>query len=416
MGVLLGTPRNALRRRLAAALPNRYTSAEHPAESIQCDVLSAEACQTPREMNTIATENMIGSAAGFAPSPSVSLDSAEPLTRRENDRVYLELKRKVTAAGLLDRQYGYYVWKIPSVAAMIAASVAVLVIFSGTLWIQMLNAVFLALVFTNLGFLGHDSGHRQIFVSAKRNDWVLLTVGFLTGMTPSWWQDKHNTHHRAPNHIDIDGDIEVSLLAFTHEQALAMKGIGRLTVRYQAFLFYPMLALTSFSLLFGGIAYQLRKERMRYPIVEPVLVVAGLAAYLGLIFFFLGPWHGALFIAVHRALGGIYMCSVFAPNHKGMPMLDEETEMDFLHKQTLTARNVTGSPLADFWYGGLNYQIEHHLFPNMPRNNLKKAQVIVRAFCQERGLPYHETGVWQSNKEILRFLHEVSAPLRRKSA
>ena len=114
---------------------------------------------------------------------------------------------------------------------------------------------------------------------------------------------------------------------------------------------------------------------------EPVLVAAGLAAYLGVIFFFLGPWHGALFIAVHRALGGIYMGSVFAPNHKGMPILDSETEMDYLHMQTLTARNVQGSPLADFWYGGLNYQIEHHLFPNMPRNNLKKAQVIVVVFA-----------------------------------
>ena len=366
-------------------------------------------------MDTISTDNLIGTAVGVAPIPSVALDSAEPITRREHDREYLELKRKVTAAGLLDRQYLYFAWKIPSVVAMVATSVAVLVIFSGTLWIQMLNAVFLAMVFTNLGFMGHDSGHRQIFKSAKRNDWVLLGVGFLTGMTPSWWQDKHNTHHRAPNQLEIDGDIEVSLFAFTEEQALAMRGIGRLTVRYQAFLFYPLLALTALSLLFGGIAYQIRKERMRYPIMEPVLVAAGLAAYLALIFAFLGPWQGALFIAVHRALGGIYMGSVFAPNHKGMPILDKETKLDYLHRQTLTARNVKGNPLADFWYGGLNYQIEHHLFPNMPRNNLKKAQVIVRSFCQERGIPYHETGVWHSNKEILGFLHEVSSPLRRKS-
>ena len=366
-------------------------------------------------METIITENLMGTAVAIAPSPIVEADSAEPIAKRERDKEYLELKRILARKGLLDRQYSYYAWKIPSVAAMVATSVAVLVIFSGTLWIQMLNAVFLALVFTNLGFMGHDSGHRQIFKSAKRNDWVLLAVGFVTGMTPSWWQDKHNTHHRAPNQIGIDDDIEVCLFAFTQEQALAMKGIGRFTARYQAFLFYPLLALTSFSLLFGGIAYQIRKERMRYPIAEPVLVVAGLTAYLGLIFFFLGPWQGMLFIAVHRALGGIYMGSVFAPNHKGMPILGKETDLDYLHLQTLTARNVKGSPLADFWYGGLNYQIEHHLFPNMPRNNLKKAQVIVRAFCQERGIPYHETGVWQSNKEILTFFHEVSAPLRRKS-
>ena len=364
---------------------------------------------------------MIGSAVGAIPNDNDEPDSVEPITRRDRDREYLELKRRVTQAGLLDRQYLYYAWKIPSVVGMVAASVAVMVIFSGTLWIQMLNAAFLALTFTNLGFLGHDSGHRQMFKKVRHNDWVLLGVGFLTGMTPSWWQDKHNTHHRAPNQLEIDGDIEVSLwgwrlIAFTQEQAIGMKGIGRITVKHQAVLFYPLLMLTALTLLFGGIAYQTRKERMRYPITEPVLVVAGLAAYLALIFFFLGPWYGAAFIAVHRALGGIYMGSVFAPNHKGMPILDKDTDMDFLHQQVLTSRNVQGSPIADFWYGGLNYQIEHHLFPNMPRNNLKKAQTVVRSFCQEKGIPYHQTGVRQSHKEILGFLHEVSAPLKQKKA
>jgi len=286
----------------------------------------------------------------------------ELITKKERDRDYLELKRRITQAGLLERQYGYYAWKIPSVVAMVATSVAVMILFSGTLWVQMLNAVFLALTFTNLGFLGHDSGHRQIFIKPRYNDWILLGVGFMTGMTPSWWQDKHNTHHRAPNQMEIDGDIEVSLFAFSQEQAMAMKGLGRFTARYQAFLFYPLLMLTALSLLFGGIAYQIRKERMRYPIMEPVLVVAGLAAYLTLIFAFLGPWHGALFIAVHRALGGVYMGSVFAPNHKGMPMMDEDVSLDYLRRQVVTARNINPNPVTDFCYGGLNYQIEHHLF------------------------------------------------------
>ena len=357
---------------------------------------------------------MIGSALNISDDITVDADSAEPITQRERDRDYLELKRRVTQAGLLDRQYIYYAWKIPSVIAMVAGSIVVMAMFSGVLWVQFLNAAFLALTFTNLGFLGLDAGHRQMFRKVRQNDWVLLGVGFLTGMTPSWWQDKHNTHHRAPNQLDVDGDIEVSLFAFTEEQALAMNGIGRLTVKHQAVLFYPLLMLTALSLLFGGIAYQIRKERMRYPIAEPVLVVAGLASYLAVIFILLGPWYGAAFIAVHRALGGIYMGSVFAPNHKGMPILEKEDEMDFLHQQVLTARDVQGSPLADFWYGGLNYQIEHHLFPNMPRNNLKSCQVIVRDFCAEKGIPYHETGVWQSHKEILGFLHEVSRPLRQK--
>ena len=109
-------------------------------------------------MNTISIENIIGSGVGLVTRPITGVDSIEPITKRERDRDYLELKRRITQAGLLDRQYGYYAWKIPSVVAMVATSIAVIILFSGTLWVQMLNAVFLALTFTNLGFLGHDSG------------------------------------------------------------------------------------------------------------------------------------------------------------------------------------------------------------------------------------------------------------------
>ena len=106
---------------------------------------------------------MIGSPAGTVVTDDAEIDSAEPITKRDRDRDYLELKRRVTQAGLLECQYLYYAWKIPSVVVMVAVSIAILVIFSSTLWIQMLNAVFLALTFTTLGFLGLDSGHRQMF-------------------------------------------------------------------------------------------------------------------------------------------------------------------------------------------------------------------------------------------------------------
>ena len=86
--------------------------------------------------------------------------------------------------------------------------------------------------------------------------------------------------------------------------------------------------------------------------------------------------------------------------------------MDFLHRQVLTARNIHAHPVTDFWYGGLNYQIEHHLFPSMARNQFKKAQPLVKAFCTVHALPYHETSAWQSLTEILGHLHRIGAPLR----
>ncbi len=78
----------------------------------------------------------------------------------------------------------------------------------------------------------------------------------------------------------------------------------------------------------------------------------------------------------------------------------------------VTARNVRGNRLTDFWYGGLNYQIEHHLFPSMPRQNLKHAQALVRSFCAAHAIPYHETGMLRSYREILQYLHAIGAPLR----
>jgi fatty acid desaturase len=343
------------------------------------------------------------------------LDAATAVSAtKTGDKEYLQLRRLVAERGLLDRQYFYYAQKISVAFGLLGASVALLIV-ANSLWMHMLNAVFMAVIFSQFGFLGHDSGHRQIFRSAKRNDIVLLAAGFVTGMTPSWWQDKHNTHHVSPNQMDRDGDIEVSTFAFTAEQALATKGISRFLVRHQAYLFYPTLLLAQLSLFFGGIAYLVRRERVRYPVLEPLLVLSGVSIYLALIFVFLPPWQGALFVLVHRALGGLYMGSVFAPNHKGMPVLDKDTKLDYMQQQVLTARDVIPSPLVDFWYGGLNYQIEHHLFPNMPRNRMKQAREVVKPFCQSHGLPYHETGVWQSQKEILGYMHEVSAPLRRKA-
>ena len=119
-----------------------------------------------------------------------------------------------------------------------------------------------------------------------------------------------------------------------------------------------------------------------------------------------------MFIGVQQGLLGLYLGVSFAPNHKGMPMLSADDESDFLRRQVLTARNVRGSWLVDFALGGLNYQIEHHLFPSMPRPNLRRAQALVHDFCARREIPYTECGLLRSYTEVLRHLHRVGAPLR----
>ena len=334
----------------------------------------------------------------------------------EDARQYSELRRMVKERGLLDRQPLYYSIKIPLTVGAVAGSVAFLVLVN-SVWLQLLNAAFLGMVFSQLGLLGHDSGHQQVFSSRRKNDGISLMIGLLMASVPSWWHDKHNQrHHRSPNRIGEDGDIDVSLFAFTIGRAIGKTGFLKAMVSHQAFLFFPILLLSSISFLFAGMHYVLTGRPVRYPLVEPALVVAHLAAYFALLFTFLDPLHAVAFIAVHQAVEGLYMGSVFAPNHKGMPVLDQDTPMGFLRQQVLTSRDVSAHPITDFVYGGLNYQIEHHLFPSMPRNNLKKAQPMVKEFCRAHGISYHETSVMQSHREILGYMHKMSAPLRNKRA
>ena len=161
----------------------------------------------------------------------------------------------------------------------------------------------------------------------------------------------------------------------------------------------------------SSIQFLIEKKAKR-PLAEAIAMGAHFIVYFGLLFSLLDAWQAVLFIAIHQGLTGLYLTSIFAPNHKGMPVLENDSQLDFLRRQVLTSRNVSAHPLTDFCYGGLNYQIEHHLFPSMPRNKLREAQVIVKCFCRARSITYHETSVLQSHREILQHLHRVGTPLR----
>jgi fatty acid desaturase len=331
---------------------------------------------------------------------------------RSRTNRYAELKRLIKQNGLLDHQPTYYAGKITFTLGLLVVSLTLLLIF-GNPWLQLLNAAYLALVFVQISLVAHDCGHRQFsFHASWKNNWATLIFGnLLLGISRQWWIDKHNEHHGHPNQIDVDPDVDIPLLAFEEEQALNKRGLARFVVQYQAYLIFPLSLLQALSMHFKSVRFLIEKKAKSI-MAEALLLAVHFALYFGLLFSVLEPLTAMLFIAVHRGLFGMYMVSIFAPNHKAMPVLDRDSQLDFLHRQVLTSRNVIAHPITDFWYGGLNYQIEHHLFPSMPRNKLREAQAIVKDFCRAHSIAYHETSVLQSYREILQHLHEVGAPLR----
>lgn len=345
-------------------------------------------------------------------NPGAGRAPARPVQPAAAAGTYAELKRRVRELGLLEKQPRFLTGRIIINLLLLAVSVALMFV-SSSLWLQLPNAVFMAFIFGQIAFVAHDVGHRQAYPGVKANDRVgLLHANLLLGMSFGWWVDKHNAHHAHTNMEDHDPDIDIIALAFTEKDALEKRGLFRFIVRYQAFFFFPLLLFQAWSLRTGSVQWLLRPDVKRRAI-EALLLLLHAVLFVWLAVGTLGWLNGLIFIAVQQALFGFYLASVFAPNHKGMPVLGNDVEIDFMRHQILTSRNVKPGRLTDIWYGGLNYQIEHHLFPTLARNQLRQAREIVMDFCRKHGIEYYETSLAGSYREILSHLHEVSAPLRR---
>jgi fatty acid desaturase len=338
--------------------------------------------------------------AGFTTAPSHAA-SAPPQPRRGSD--YAGLSRQVKQAGLLERRRWSYTWRIAVVVALLAAGWSAFVLV-GDSWWQLAVAVFLGIMFTQLGFLGHDAGHRQISGSRRVSRILGVLLGNLgIGLSYGWWVDKHNRHHAHPNTEGADPDIGMRVLAFTETQARASRGWSRAVFRYQAYLFFPMLIGEALSVHVAGVRSLASRDSGTRP-AEAALLGIHFVGYLTAVFLVLSPVKAVVFILVQQGVFGVYLGAAFAPNHKGMPILSPDDRSDFLRRQVLTSRNVRGGWLTDLALGGLNYQIEHHLFPSMPRPALRRSQPLIMEFCRQHGLPYCEASLVGSYAQALRHL------------
>ena len=319
---------------------------------------------------------------------------------------YARLSRQVRQAGLLDLCTRHYAWRITITVVLLLGGWAAFLLV-GDSWWQLTVAAYLAVMFTQLGFLGHDAGHRQISGS-RRVSYVLgILLGNLgIGLSYGWWVNKHNRHHANPNTEGADPDIMMKALAMTARQATSSSGLSRIIFRCQAYLFFPMLLGEAASLHAASIKALARRGSRRRA-AEAVLLGLHIAGYLTVVFAVLSPMKAVIFILVQQGLFGFYMGASFAPNHKGMPILQPEDEHDFLRRQVLTSRNIRGGWLTDLALGGLNYQIEHHLFPSMPRPSLRRSQALISDFCRQEGLPYCQTSLVGSYAQALGYLNAV---------
>jgi fatty acid desaturase len=238
----------------------------------------------------------------------------------------------------------------------------------------------------------------------------LIVGNALIGLSFGWWVPKHSAHHAHPNELGLDPDIGEGV-------ALVSSGargpLGSWLARWQAPLFFPLMLLRSAGLHVLGIK-RLLGRRDRASAVEASLIMLHAALYLTVVLWVLSPLKALAFVAAQQAVFSLYLGVSFAPNHKGMPLIESATAAGFARRQVVTARNVRGGRLTTFMLGGLNYQIEHHLFESMPRPNLRRVQGLVRDFCVATDLGYREESFVESFRQIVHHLSDAGAAASRR--
>jgi fatty acid desaturase len=328
-------------------------------------------------------------------------------TRSEQETAgFRALATQVRDAGLLRRRPGYYGLKISLTIAACAAGWAALLLV-GDSWATLGVAVFLGLMFTQLGFVGHDAGHQQVFASRRANGLLGLAVGnALIGVSFGWWVPKHSAHHAHPNEVGRDPDLGEGVVTYRPPSNAVL---SRVLARAQVGLFFVLMVFRSLGLHVAGVRRLLR-QRDRAAAAEAALIGMHLALYATAVLLVLSPLKALAFVVVQQAVFSVYLGCSFAPNHKGMPVVATDLEISFVRRQVVTARNVSGGRVLTFVLGGLNYQIEHHLFPTMPRPNLARAQRLVQAFCAEANLTYAKSTLAGSFGQIASHLQGVTSP------
>ncbi|QAY58782.1 acyl-CoA desaturase [Microbacterium protaetiae] len=327
-------------------------------------------------------------------------------------RAFTDISHVVRESGLLRRTPWFYALVGAAIAVGFGGCITGFILL-GESWFQLLIAGALGILFTQVAFLSHEAAHRQIFASGRMNDRVARILGnAIVGMSYSWWDSKHSRHHANPNKVDKDPDIQVDTISFLDEDAAQARGIRRMITRRQGWLFFPLLTFEGLNLHRLSLQHLFARGPVKGRWTELGMLAIRFTVYLVPVFLLLPLGMAFAFLGVQLAVFGVYMGASFAPNHKGMPVIAPDAKLDFFSKQVRTSRNVGGGWWATWLMGGLNYQVEHHLFPNMPRPHLARAREIVIEQCRTLNVPYVETSLWRSYAIVIAYLNRVGLAAR----
>lgn len=349
------------------------------------------------------------------------------------------LRQQLLAEGCFETRMTFYA-KLAAWCTLLLGAVLYFGLACSSFAAHMVSAVLLGLWWQQIAFVGHDLGHSSVTHSRRKDELVGSVVGSLfQGISIAWWKRSHNVHHVVTNSSTHDPNIQhmpliavnTSLLANNsfystyHRIHFKYNGIARFFLSRQHWLYYPLMAVARFNLyaqswiLVFDLGTRVPSRRLEAVCLTLFFV------WLGALLWAIGhgestaagaAQHRLCYLLLSHAVAGLLHVQITL-SHFSMPTyvdvgLDTEAVsqrvFNWFVMQTATSLNVDCSPYLDWFHGGLQFQVEHHIFPRLPRHSLRRARELVQAFCKERGLEYNEASFVDANRMTIDSLRKTA--------
>ena len=356
----------------------------------------------------------------------LDIESYPPLDSDVQDDIvekYRQLNERIKAEGLYQCNYSAYAVEVCRYSLLFMS----FIYFLRKGWYS-LSAIFLGLFWHQLVFTAHDAGHMGITHNFIIDTIIgIIIADFIGGLSLGWWKRSHNVHHIVTNSPEHDPDIQhmpvfavshrflESLRSTYYDRIMAYDPVAKAAIKLQDYLYYPILGLGRFNL------YRLSWEYLllgQAPRKGPAWWTRWFEM-TGQIFFWYwfgylvmgqsvqGGWNRFAFLMIsHIVTSPVHLQITLS--HFAMSTSDFGPRESFPQKMLRTTMDVDCPPWLDFIHGGLQFQVVHHLYPRVPRHNLRRVQKLVIEFCDEVKIPYAIYGFVEGNKQVISRLEHVA--------
>lgn len=343
----------------------------------------------------------------------------------EVSKDYRRLANELSKMGMFDKKGHGVIYNFIWISILFTLCVYG-VIYSDSLFVHLGCGASLGLAWILSAYLGHDSGHYQIMSSRGYNKFAqLLTGNCLTGISMAWWKWTHNAHHIACNSLDHDPDLQhipvfaVSTKLFNnmtsifYGRKMEFDPVARFLISYQHMTYYPVMIVARINLYIQTFLLLLNPKRNVPNRVLNILGVMVFWTWFPLLVSCLPNWNERVLFVLTSFTITAFQHIQFTLNHFSANVyVGQPNGNDWFEKQTYGTIDITCSSWMDWLFGGLQFQLEHHLFPRLPRCHLRKVSPVVRDLCKKHNLPYRSLSFWEANASTIRTLRDAARQAR----